>query len=103
MFKILDCTLRDGGYINNWEFGEDNIKNYLEYILRTNVNYVEAGFLVEKPVNINQSLYNNVSEITFNSDKITLMMAYGKYKASNLPHSSLSLVKNIRHIFKHQE
>ena len=32
MFKILDCTLRDGGYINNWEFGEDNIKNYLDSI-----------------------------------------------------------------------
>lgn len=103
MFKILDCTLRDGGYINNWEFGEDNIKNYLECILSTNVDYVEAGFLVEKPVTMNQSLYNDVSDITFNSDKITLMMAYGKYKAKNLPHSSLSSVKNIRYIFKHKE
>ena len=100
MFKILDCTLRDGGYINNWEFGEDNIKNYLECILSTNVDYVEAGFLVEKPVTINQSLYNNISDIKSNSDKITLMMAYGKYKAKNLPHSSLSSVKNIRYIFK---
>ena len=24
--NILDCTLRDGGYINNWEFGLENIK-----------------------------------------------------------------------------
>ena len=23
--KILDCTLRDGGYINNWTFGNKNI------------------------------------------------------------------------------
>ena len=23
--KLLDCTLRDGGYVNDWEFGHDNI------------------------------------------------------------------------------
>ena len=22
--KLLDCTLRDGGYVNDWEFGHDN-------------------------------------------------------------------------------
>ena len=25
--KVLDCTLRDGGYVNNWNFGKSNIKN----------------------------------------------------------------------------
>ena len=20
--KVLDCTLRDGGYVNDWKFGE---------------------------------------------------------------------------------
>ena len=25
--KVLDCTLRDGGYINNWNFGEKSIFN----------------------------------------------------------------------------
>ena len=23
--KILDCTLRDGGYVNKWNFGYNNI------------------------------------------------------------------------------
>ncbi len=23
--KILDCTLRDGGYINNWKFSQSQI------------------------------------------------------------------------------
>ena len=22
---LLDCTLRDGGYVNEWNFGKDNI------------------------------------------------------------------------------
>lgn len=25
--SLLDCTLRDGGYINNWNFGEKIIKS----------------------------------------------------------------------------
>ena len=27
---LLDCTLRDGGYYNNWDFSTDLIENYLE-------------------------------------------------------------------------
>ena len=28
--NLLDCTLRDGGYLNDWEFGQDNIVNIFE-------------------------------------------------------------------------
>jgi 4-hydroxy 2-oxovalerate aldolase len=31
-FKILDCTIRDGGYYTNWEFDEQLIENYLTSI-----------------------------------------------------------------------
>ena len=34
--KVLDCTLRDGGYINNWQFGFKNIKKII-----TNLNKKE--------------------------------------------------------------
>lgn len=27
--KILDCTLRDGGYVNNWHFGRKAIETML--------------------------------------------------------------------------
>ena len=27
--KILDCTLRDGGYYNNWDFSNDLVNDYL--------------------------------------------------------------------------
>ena len=26
--KVLDCTLRDGGYINNWDFGIEKANFY---------------------------------------------------------------------------
>lgn len=41
--KILDCTLRDGGYYNNWEFGEDLVSNYLQVMDVTPIEFVEIG------------------------------------------------------------
>ena len=28
--KILDCTLRDGGYYNNWDFSKEIVNDYLK-------------------------------------------------------------------------
>ena len=43
-FKLLDCTLRDGGYYNNWNFSEKIIQKYLKSIETTGIRYVEIGF-----------------------------------------------------------
>lgn len=44
MTKILDCTLRDGGYYTNWDFNSETVD---EYILAMNVlpiDYLELGY-----------------------------------------------------------
>lgn len=41
--KILDCTLRDGGYYNNWDFQQELVSDYLNVISSLNVSYVELG------------------------------------------------------------
>ena len=46
--KILDCTLRDGGYYNNWSFNKKFINNYLRTISKTKIRYVELGFRLPK-------------------------------------------------------
>lgn len=43
--KILDCTLRDGGYINNWRFGEAAIKDICEQNTAAGADILEVGFL----------------------------------------------------------
>ena len=40
----LDCTLRDGGYYNNWDFNPDLIKNYLKSMESLKIDFVEIGF-----------------------------------------------------------
>ncbi|WP_036257052.1 aldolase catalytic domain-containing protein [Spongiibacter marinus] len=42
--KLLDCTLRDGGYYNHWDFSPELIDDYLLAMAALNVDYVEIGF-----------------------------------------------------------
>ena len=42
--KLLDCTLRDGGYYNNWNFQFNNIQKYLNNIATSGIKYIELGF-----------------------------------------------------------
>jgi len=42
--KIIDCTLRDGGYYNNWNFSKKLIQDYIHQISKTNICYIELGF-----------------------------------------------------------
>ena len=41
---ILDCTLRDGGYYNNWDFSTSLVSLYLEAMDSSGVDVVEIGF-----------------------------------------------------------
>jgi 4-hydroxy 2-oxovalerate aldolase len=41
---LLDCTLRDGGYHNNWDFDSSLIQEYLNAVAAAGVDYVEIGF-----------------------------------------------------------
>ncbi len=40
---VLDCTLRDGGYYNAWNFPEARINEYLQAMQAAGVDYVELG------------------------------------------------------------
>lgn len=42
---LLDCTLRDGGYVNDWHFGEENIRDFAKKIAKTNIEILEVGFI----------------------------------------------------------
>jgi 4-hydroxy 2-oxovalerate aldolase len=44
MISILDCTLRDGGYYNKWDFDRDIVDRYLLAVKNSSVDVVELGF-----------------------------------------------------------
>ncbi len=42
--KLLDCSLRDGGYYNAWDFSVELINDYLQAMSALSADYVELGF-----------------------------------------------------------
>lgn len=43
--KLLDCTLRDGGYVNDWNWGFKCAKAIIQSLTKASVDVVEVGFL----------------------------------------------------------
>jgi len=42
--KILDCTIRDGGYYTNWDFDKGLINNYCKSMESLPIDYIEIGY-----------------------------------------------------------
>ena len=90
---ILDCTLRDGGYCNEWRFGFDNIRKITAGLVEANVEIVECGFITNKvqyepDITKFNSLVQIRSIIPENRDGklFVAMMNYGEYSVDDLQH-----------------
>lgn len=44
MSKILDCTLRDGGYYTNWDFNSETVDVYIQAMNALPIDYLEVGY-----------------------------------------------------------
>jgi 4-hydroxy 2-oxovalerate aldolase len=42
--KILDCTLRDGGYYTNWDFSHALVESYIKSCNDLPIDYLELGY-----------------------------------------------------------
>ena len=46
--KVLDCTLRDGGLVNNFAFSDEFVKNLYEANVKAGVDYMEFGYKADR-------------------------------------------------------
>lgn len=104
--RVLDCTLRDGGYCNEWNFGFDNTKQIIKSLVESGIEIIECGFLTNKVAyNKNITKYNNFEQMrTVLSAKheeqmYVCMMNYGEYDVDSLPECSENTVDGIRLAF----
>jgi 4-hydroxy 2-oxovalerate aldolase len=101
---LLDCTLRDGGHVINFDFGENNIKLITSGLCKSGVDVVEVGFLKDGSHSPSQTLYNKVSEAEkFLNDidrhsEFALMIRPDWYSIEQLERAS-GKIKNIRFAF----
>ena len=45
--KILDCTLRDGGYYTDWDFNRPVVDAYIDAINKLPIDIIEIGYRSE--------------------------------------------------------
>lgn len=106
--KLLDCTLRDGGYVNDWNFGQDNLISVFERITDAGVDFIEIGFLDQRrEFDINRSIMPSsdcVGKIYGGLDKkntkVVGMIDFGTCDIENIKPQKESFLDGIRVIFK---
>lgn len=108
MVELLDCTLRDGGYINDWEFGSNNLLSIYERLLDSGVEIVEVGFLDDRrPFDMNRSIMPNTECVKRiwgcigkKPKMLVGMIDYGTCSIENIQPCDKSDLDGIRVIFK---
>ena len=106
--KLLDCTLRDGGYVNDWNFGNSVIKYMLQRYINAGLDIIEIGFLDERrEFDINRTIFPNMDALNSvfegidkREAKLVAMIDYGTCSIDRLLPQSKSLIDGIRIIFK---
>ncbi len=46
--KVLDCTLRDGGLVNNFEFTDEFVRDLYKMNIKAGTDYMEFGYRADK-------------------------------------------------------
>ena len=62
--QILDCTLRDGGFVNDWNFGVGSIVSIIGRLVKAGIDIIEVGFIDKRRAHdLNRSIYPDTDSI----------------------------------------
>lgn len=103
---VLDCTLRDGGYCNQWQFGRKNIRAIVGGLCKAGVQIVECGFLTNRvDYNPDVTKFTDLQQVepflpAGRGDKMfVVMLNHGEYDIEKLPDCAETPVDGIRLAF----
>ncbi len=105
--ELLDCTLRDGTYVNDGNFGFESIKKILSGLNEAGFDIIECGWLINKDFNINKTYFSNISDIEIFSNctkkaKYSLMLYHDEYDLKKIIKNS-GQIDIIREIFRREK
>ena len=107
--RLLDCTLRDGGYINDWHFGNSTIRSVVSRLDSAGIDIIEIGFLDDRvQYNVDKSIYPDIPSIertlgqtSVQRAKLVAMIDYsGTFPSERLIHRADSVIDGIRLTFR---
>lgn len=107
--KILDCTLRDGGYVNNFIYSHGDIEKIIKSLSDSCVDYIEFGFLKNNKKLEQNAIFTSQIELEkflaqFNNvENFFTMIVYGTFDLEKILEAKQSIIKGIRVTFKKNE
>lgn len=110
--RLLDCTLRDGAYINNGEFGEPALRGIVKKLQDAHVDMIECGWLKNDaylpgtsyfhlPADAEQYFAERSAECVYSA-----MIDWDRYDVEQLPENNGRSIDAVRIVFpcgKHKE
>ena len=103
--KLLDCTIRDGGYVNDWKFTDKQVRECYIACSNSGVEYMEIGFknlkkpdLLKKygkPFFCEEEYLNDIIG-DFNGCKIAVMVTIDAFDMNDFVKKELSKISLVR-------
>lgn len=88
--RLMDSSVRDGGNVNNWNFGKRALKGIIGNLQASGVDIIELGYLRNTDFDENRSLYNTIEEAkknipdTIRKEEYSLMIQEDKWDWNKL-------------------
>lgn len=103
--QLLDCTLRDGAYVVDSEFGIPAMKGIIKKMQDANIDIIECGWLKDSPHKKGTTFYHVPSDLEqYLPDKnphtvYVAMIDWDRYNLDNLPKYDGKSIHAIRIVF----
>ncbi len=103
--NILDCTLRDGGYLIDSKFGDTAIKGIIRGLTESGTDVIECGFLKDIPHENGTTIFNNAAQVRpyLPEDKkqasYVCLADYSRYTIDNLEPFDGTSIDGVRACF----
>jgi 4-hydroxy 2-oxovalerate aldolase len=100
--KLFDCSMRDGGYLNNWYFSKEQARACYSTVKDCGIEYCEIGFRRNEHINgpwfyTPESLIKETFEnIVVPECKLALMAQMGTFTIGDFVPRSESLISMVR-------
>lgn len=104
--KVMDCTVRDGGLMNKWQFSDDFVRGVYNACVEAGIDYMEIGYLSSEKA-FDRSVYGpwkfchqkDLERIVGKNEtnlKLSAMADIGRIELDDIPMASDSLLDMIK-------
>ena len=103
--QLLDCTLRDGAYLIDKNFGDKSILGIIEGLVKAKVDFIEIGFFQNEGFGEGKTVYrNSIDAKRFipkdkNGCQFTVLADYSRFSVDNLDECTPDSVDAVRECF----